>query len=54
MAKLKAAMDQLSDEEKEESYTLKNYKNVDTYGDKKRSELYEGLSTQYETLKRII
>ena len=26
MAKLKAAMDQLSDEEKEESYTLKNYK----------------------------
>lgn len=52
MAKLKAAMDQLSDEEKEESYTLKNYKNVDTYGEKKRSELYEGLSTQYENLKK--
>lgn len=52
MAKLKAVMDQLTDEEKAETYNLKSYRNIELVGSGTRSELYESLKTQYDELKR--
>lgn len=51
MASLQTVMGLLTDEEKAESYTLKNYQNVTTAGTGTRQELYDGLNTQYEALK---
>lgn len=51
MASLQTVMGLLTDEEKVESYTLKNYQNVTAAGTGTRQELYDGLNTQYESLK---
>lgn len=51
MASLQTVMGLLTDEEKAESYTLKNYQNVTAAGTYTRQELYDGLNTQYESLK---
>lgn len=52
MANLKAAVDQLTDAEKAENYTLVNYRDVEISGEKTRAELYEGLNTQFDNLKK--
>lgn len=49
--KVEACMNVLAEEQKSQAYNLKKYKNVDTFGEKSRSDHYASLNAQYDREK---